>query len=58
MGITGVQLFQTELKPVSRVSEDTNLKRLQHKVLEARRRPNLDMDEFRVAQCNGTMAVP
>ena len=31
MGIRGVQFFQTELKPVRRVSADANLKRFQHK---------------------------
>ena len=50
MGITGVQFFQTELKPVRRVIADANLERFQHKVILARRKPTLNMGEFRVAQ--------
>ena len=50
LGITGVLFFQTELKPVRKVSADANLKRFQHKVLKARRKPTLNMGEFRVAQ--------
>ena len=34
--ITRVQFFQTELKPVMRVSADANLKRFKHKVHKAR----------------------
>ena len=50
LGITGVIFFQTELKPVRRVSADAHLKRFQHKVIQARRKPTLNMGEFRVAQ--------
>ena len=48
--ITGVEFFQTQLKPVRRFSADTNLKRFQHKVLLTRRKAPLTMGEFRVAQ--------
>ena len=50
MGITGVPFFQTELKPVRRVHADANLERFQHKVILARKKSTLNMDEFRVAQ--------
>ena len=50
MGIIGVQFFQIELNPVRRVNANANMKRTQNKVLKARRKPTLNMCEFRVAQ--------
>ena len=45
-----VKIFCIELKPVRRVSTDITLKRFQQNVLKARRKPPLNMGEFRVAQ--------
>ena len=50
MGITGVQFYQTELRPVRRANANANLDRFQHNVILARRKPTLNMGEFRVAQ--------
>ena len=46
MGITRVQLFQIELKPVRKVSGDANLKRFQHKIFHLKKNPTLNMGEF------------
>ena len=46
-GITGVQFFWIELKPVRRVA---NQKRFQNKVHSARQNPTLNMGKFRVGQ--------
>ena len=48
--LTGFQLFRKELTPVRKVSADVNLKRFQHKLLKASRKPTLNMGEFRVAE--------
>ena len=50
MVITGAQFFRTELKSVRKASADAKLKRFQHKVFSARRKPTLNMRESRVAQ--------
>ena len=50
LGITEVQFFQTELRPVMRVSADPNLNRFHQKELKARRKPTINMGEFRVAK--------
>ena len=47
---TGVKFFPTELKPVRRFSADVDLKRFQHKVFKARRKPTPNIGEFTVAQ--------
>ena len=47
MVITGVKFFQIELKPVRRARADASLKRFQHKVLKARRKPTQNMGDCR-----------
>ena len=42
--------YQTQLKPVRRVSADANLKIFQQQVFQAWRKQALNMGEFRVAQ--------
>ena len=48
--ITGVKFLQTELKPVRKVSADANLKRFHHKLLSARKKSTIQIDEYRVAK--------
>ena len=43
LGITEVQLFWIELKPVKRVTADVNLKIFHHKILYATEKPTLNM---------------
>ena len=49
LGITGVQFYQTELRPVRRANANANLDRFQHNVILARRKPTLNMGEYWVA---------
>ena len=48
--IIGAQFFQTELKPVRRVSAVANLKKFKHNFFKYYRKPTLNMGDFRVAQ--------